>query len=116
MWGPRNLNVNRGSEVEHRLNSQRRFDLLDAFSDFNNLQCTCLRVRLDATSFGPLVRFIVVANIGEQQARAGLMNYDANVAADPNRPKIRILGLVNTMELEPRSARFGLKIKDGNFS
>ena len=55
---------------------------------------------------------VVVAYIGEQQARNRLMHNDPDVATDANRPEIRVLGFVDAVELEPRPVRLSLQVEN----
>ena len=41
------------------------------------------------------------------------MHDDADVAADPHRPEIRVLGIVDAMKLKSRPVRLGLQVEDG---
>src|SRR4051794_35053347 len=67
----------------------------------------------DAPTLGPGIRIIVVPYISEQRARARLVNDDAYVAVDADRPEVWILRLVDSMILKPRSVWLSLQIEGG---
>ncbi|MER9578641.1 hypothetical protein NKI78_23865 [Mesorhizobium sp. M0400] len=52
-----------------------------------------------------------MADIGEHQASARLVHDDADVAGNPDRPEIWILGLVDTVKLQPRLIGIRLQIE-----
>ncbi len=54
-------------------------------------------MRLDPAAFRPCIGVVMVADIGDQQALARLVNDQANVAIDARRPEIQVLALVNAM-------------------
>jgi hypothetical protein len=56
-------------------------------------------MRLDTTALGPCIRFIMVADIGQQKARLGFVDYESNVAAGPDGPKMRVAGSLDTVVL-----------------
>ena len=69
-------------------------------------------MRLDPPAFGPGIGVVVVADIGDQQALARLVNNQANVAIDPRRPEIGVFALVDAVQLETVAGRVHLKIED----
>ena len=68
-------------------------------------------MRLDPPPLGPAIGVVMMTDIGEQQAAGGLVDDDADVAADADRPEIRVLGIVDAVELKSRPVRLGLKIE-----
>ena len=59
-----------------------RGDLLDPLPHFHDLDGAGARVRLDPASLGPGIGIVVVTDIGQEEARLGLVDDDADVAAD----------------------------------
>jgi len=70
-------------------------------------------LRLDTPALSPGVRIVMVADIGEQEARLGLVNDDADVAARPHRPEMRVARTLNAVELQTRGRRVHLQIERG---
>ena len=68
-------------------------------------------MRLDPPALGPGVGIVVVADIGEEEARLGLVDDDADVAADPHRPEMRVAGAVDAVEVQPGCRRVHLQIE-----
>src|SRR5690606_26538743 len=47
---------------------------------------------------GPLIGLVVVIDIAEQQTASGLVDDQANVAADAHRPEVRVFGSVELVK------------------
>ena len=95
-------------EIERR----RRGDFLHALAHLDDLDRAGSRMRLDPPPFGPGIGVVVVADIGDQQAVARLVDDQADVAIDPRRPEIGVLALVDAVQLETVAGRVHLKIED----
>ena len=52
-----------------------------------------------------------MADIGQQEARLGLVDDDADVAADPHRPEMRIAGRSMRWKLQPWRRRVHLQVE-----
>jgi len=61
-----------------------------------------------------LVSLVVVVCIAEQKAVVGFVNYQTQISSNPNRPKVLVFGLVNSMKLKPRTSVVLLQIKRGD--
>jgi len=85
--------------------------LLDQFPHLDDLQRPRLRMRLDPAALRPFVGVVVVGDVHQHQAIAGLVHDDAQVAIDPHRPEIRISRLVEAVELQPRLVRVHLQVE-----
>ena len=59
--------------------------------------------------------FIVMVHIAQQQTRAGLVHDQSDIAANPDRRKVFILGLVQFVKLHPGIGRIHLQIECGGF-
>ena len=57
-------------------------------------------MRLDPSPFGPGVSAIVVIDIRDQNTVARFVNDQPDVTIDPSGPKMRILALVDAMQLQ----------------
>jgi hypothetical protein len=75
-----------GGEAEIGLRRRWQDDLLDPLTDLDDLHRAGRRMLFDAPALGPAICIVVVADIGEQQAGAGLVHDDADVPADTHRP------------------------------
>ena len=95
-------------EIERR----RRGDFLHALPHLDDLDRAGARMRLDPAAFGPSVGVVVVADIGDQQALARLVNNQADVAIDARRPEIGVLAVVDAVQLKTVAGRVHLKIED----
>ena len=65
------------------------------------------------TPFGPLVGFIVVVDVAQEEVTLGLVHDNADIGAYPHRPEMLVLGFVDAMELETRVGRIYLEIESG---
>lgn len=90
---------------------QRRRRVFDPLANIYDLRHAGAWMGLDPPSLGPGVGFVVVVDIGEQQAGRGLVHDDAHVLARPDRPKIRVLGLVDPVHLQSGRRRVHLQIE-----
>jgi hypothetical protein len=66
---------------------------------------------LDPTPFRPGIGIIMMVDIGDQRGIARLVDDQADIAIDPGRPEIRILALVEPMQLEAVTGRVHLQVK-----
>ena len=67
-----------------RLHIDRDNDLLHRFADFHQLRGPSLGMRLQPSPLGPVVGFVVVTHVAEQQAAFRLVNDEPDVAAHPH--------------------------------
>ena len=95
-------------EIERR----RRGDFLHALTHFDDLDGAGSRMRLDPPAFRPGIGVVVVADIGDQQAVARLVDDQADVAIDARRPEIGVLALVDAVQLKTVAGRVHLQIED----
>jgi hypothetical protein len=70
------------------------------------------RMRLDAAALRPGIGVVMVTDVGGQQTVAGLVDDQADVAADARRPEIGVLALVDAVQLEAVAGRVHLEIED----
>ena len=110
---PEREHIDAVAEIELLLHRPRRRHLLDALAHLDDLDGTCLGMRLDAPALGPLVGVVVVADVGQQEALRRLVDDDADVAARPARPEIRVLGVADAVPLQARMLRVGLQVEHG---
>ena len=95
-------------EIERR----RRGDFLHALAHLDDLDGAGPWMRLDPPAFRPGIGVVVVADIGDQQAVARLVNDQADVAIDARRPEIGVLAVVDAVQLETVAGRVHLQIED----
>ncbi len=69
-------------------------------------------MRLDPAALGPGIGVVVMADIGDQQAVARLVDDQADVAIDARRSEVGDLALVDAMQLKPVAGRVHLQVKD----
>ena len=91
----------------------RHFNLAHGLADFDDLRRTGLGMPLDPAPFRPSVRRVVMADIGEHDARCGPMHDQANVPVDPDGPEILILRPVELVKRETRRRRVQLQVEGG---
>ena len=110
-WG-RLLLLALGGLGKDEIERRRRGDFLHALAHLDDLDRAGARMRLDPPAFGPSVGVVVVADIGDQQALARLVNDQADVAIDARRPEIGVLAVVDAVQLKTVAGRVHLKIED----
>src|SRR5213593_3517701 len=66
---------------------------------------------LQLSTLRPLVGFVVVIDVTEQEAFTALVDNQADVAADPHRPEVWVLRLVEPMKLQPGLRRVELQVE-----
>jgi hypothetical protein len=66
---------------------------------FDNLDRAGARVFRNPAPFRPGVCVVMVADIGQQDARIGLVDDDADVAAHADRPEMRVARAVDAVKL-----------------
>jgi hypothetical protein len=69
-------------------------------------------MRLDPPPLGPGVGFVVMIDIGDEQAVFRLMHDKPEITADADRPKIRVLRLADAMERHPLAGGIDLQVDD----
>ena len=94
-------------EVERR----GRRDLLDPLAHLDDLDRAGARMRLDPPPLGPGIGVVVMIDIGDQHRLAGLVDDQPDVAVDPRRPEVRVLALVDPVQLETVAARVHLQVE-----
>ncbi|MGE4182762.1 MAG: hypothetical protein AB7J34_23295 [Limisphaerales bacterium] len=85
---------------QRRLHIDRYNDLFHRLADLNQLCGTCFRMRLQSAPLSPIVGFVVVIHVAEQQAALRPVDDEPDVAAHPHRPKVLIPRLVELVEAE----------------
>ena len=93
------LHVLRDDNLTHRL------------ADFHKLRRASLRVGFQPPPLRPLVGFVVVIDVAQQEAAPRPVNDQPDIQAHPHRPEVGIFGLVELVELEPRLRRVQLEIE-----
>jgi hypothetical protein len=63
----------------------------------------------------PVVRFIVVVDVAEQEAGRGAVNNQPQIETDPGGPEVAVFGLIDSVQLKARLSRVHLKIERGRF-
>lgn len=63
--------------------------------------------------FRPVVSFVVMIDIAEQQTRIALVHDQSNVTADTHRPEVPVPHLVDAVKTHPRAGRVQLQIERG---
>ena len=86
-------------------------DFLNRLPHFNQLCCAGLGMGLQFAPFGPLIGVVVVIHVAQHQALLGSMHDHSDVAADADRPEIRVPGSIQLVESQSRLGRVQLKVK-----
>ena len=87
---------------------------LDELADLDDLGGAGGRVGLDAAAGGPGVGVVVVADVGEEEVRAALVDDDAEVVVDPDGPEVGVAGGVDAVELQARRGGVELEVDGGH--
>ena len=106
--------------LRHRLPRRHRLlhldiapnrNLFDPLADLYQLRSTGARMRFQLAALGPAIRLIVMIDVTQQQASRGFVHDQADIAADPHRPEVRILRPIEFVEVHSRVCRVQLQIK-----
>jgi hypothetical protein len=98
----------RKDEIERR----GRGDILHPRAHLHDLNRAGSGVRLDPSPLRPGIGVIMVADIGDEEAFAGPVHDQPDIAIDARRPEIRVLALVDAMQLKTVAGRVHLQIED----
>ena len=96
---------------QFRLHIDRDDDLLHRLADLDQLRGARLRMRLQLAPFRPVVGLVVVIDVAEQEARLAPVNDQPDVAADPHRPEVLVLRLVELVEAHAGIGRVELQVE-----
>ena len=88
-------------------------DLLDPLADLDELGGAGRGVGLEAAALGPGVGGVVVADPGEQEVGAALVEDDAEVAVDADGPEVAVAGAVDAVELQAGGGGVDLEVEGG---
>ncbi|WP_231470912.1 hypothetical protein [Novosphingobium sp. CECT 9465] len=105
---------NRGFR-EGKLRRGRQYRFFNPLPNFYDLDRARRGMGFDASALGPGVGIVVMIDIGDQKARSRLVHDQPQIAADPYRPEIRVLGALDPVEGLPLAGRVDLKIDDAGF-
>jgi hypothetical protein len=83
-------------------------DFLDPLPNLHQLGGPGLRMGFQFPPFGPVVGVVVMADVTQKKAFVRPMNDQPKIAADPHRPEMLVLGLVQLVELHTRTGRVQL--------
>lgn len=90
--------------------------VLHRLANLHPLRSAGTRVRHQLAPFGPGIRGIVVINVAQQQTALRFMHDQAQIAADPHRPKVLIFGTVELMKAHTATGGLHLQIKRGGLA
>src|SRR5437867_2257951 len=68
---------------------------------------------LQLSALRPLVGFVMVIDVAEQEAFTALVDNQPDVAADPHGPEVWIFRLVQLVQLQAGSRRVELQVESG---
>ena len=68
---------------------------------------------LDPAPLGPGISLVVMVRIAEQQARRASVDDQADVAARPDGPEVRVLGLAQLVKAHARVGGVELEVEGG---
>jgi hypothetical protein len=94
-----------------RLHVPRKHHLLHALPNLHPLRGTRLRMRLQPTALRPAISRVVMVRVAQQQASLRPVDDQPNVAADPHRPEVLVLRLLELVELHARGRRVDLEVE-----
>ena len=92
----------------------RHLDFEHLLADLDDLRRPGSRMLLETPSLGPAICGVVMADVAEQKVRTGLVDDQAEVAADSHRPEIPVLRAVNPVKPHPRLCRVHLQLECGD--
>ena len=94
-----------------KIERRRRGDILHPLANFDDLDRAGSGMRLDPPPFRPGIGGVVVVDIGNEKALGRLVHDQADVAIDPGRPEIRVLAVVDAMQLQTGAAAVHLQVE-----
>ena len=92
----------------------RHLDFEHLLANLDNLRRPGSRVLLETPSLGPAICGVVMIDVAEQKVRTGLVDDQAEVAADSDRPEVPVLRAVNPVKPHPRLCRVHLQLECGD--
>src|SRR6185437_3112605 len=95
-----------------KIERRGRGDLLHPLANLDNLDRAGSRMRLDAPPFRPGIGGGVVVDIGNEKAFVRLVHDQSDIAIDSRRPEVRVLAVVDPMQLKTASGAIHLQIED----
>ncbi len=95
-----------------KIERRRRGDILHPLANFDDLNRAGSRMRLDPSPFRPGIGGVVMIDIGNEQAFGRLVHDQPDIAVDARRPEIRVLALVDPMQLKTVAAAIHLQVED----
>jgi hypothetical protein len=101
-----------GGLGKDKIERRRRGDILRPLANFDDLDRAGSGMRLDPPPFRPGIGGVVMVNIGNEKALVRLMHDQADIAVDPRRPEVRVLALVDPMQLETFAGAIHLQVED----
>ena len=104
-----------GGLGEDKIEGRREGDFLHPLAHLDNLNGTGSGMRFDPAAFRPGIRVVVVADVGDQQAVACLVDDQTDVSTDARRPEIEVLALVDAVQPKTVAGRIHLQIEDAGF-
>ena len=90
----------------------RGSNLFHPLAHLDDLDRAGRRMRLDPPPLGPGIGFVVMIDIGDEQAVFRLVHDQSQIAADAYRPEIRVLRLVDPVERQALAGGIDLQIDD----
>ena len=100
---------------QHNVQGGRRGDLFYQLPHFNDLDGTGSRMRLDPPPFSPGIRVVMVSDIRHQDAPAGLMDDQPDIAVNARGPEIGVSALFNPVQLKAVAGRVHLQVEHAGF-
>ena len=76
-------------------------NFFDRFPDFDKLGSTGARMGFNPPTLGLGIGVVVVIDISDQDTVGRAMNDQPDIAVDPDRPEVRVLGSVEFVKLQP---------------
>src|ERR1039457_2924210 len=80
-------------------------NFLYRFPNLYQLCCACLGVCLQLAPFSPLISWIVMIHIAQEQTFGCLMNDYPQITTYPHRPEVFVPGFIELMETHTRISR-----------
>lgn len=85
------------------------------FADFDELGGSGMGVAFDFATTCPVVGFVVVIDVAEEEAAVGFVDDEADVHVDADRPEVGVFGAIEFVQPHSWAGRVELDIECGGF-
>src|SRR5690606_4493286 len=108
---PRTVGSDRSGDRHRGLDVSRDHDLFHGLANLDDLRRAGRRMHLHSPAFCPCIGLVVMIDVTQQEAAAGLVYDQANVRSDPDGPEVSVPRAIQLVKLVPGICGVGLQVK-----